>query len=455
MSSSAATEIPAETAAPAPVRLRRNLKFQTLWAGQAAASLGMGVADVAYPLAILAFTGSPARAGLFAAVQMTGMLLAGLPAGQLADAVDRQLIVIFAATGRALVSAVVVAGLVSGFLSLPILLAAAALLGVGQAVSSAAGLPLIRSVVPASQLNSALIQDEVRTNGALLVGPPLAGALYGIRVLSHAVPFVFIAGAFAMAAVCAALMTVVPAAPGSAKPVRPARPATPDAAPSEPRPSEPRPSEAASAAAAPAPGGMLSGIATLWANPVLRAAMLLIMIVNLTGAGLDLVIIVILRQQHVPAGGIGLALGAGAVGGLAGAPLVRVLHRLQPGVLLLSVGLLWVPLFALLAIPAGPWWAAGLMLAGMLAVPSVRVLVDVLVFRQTPDDQRGRVVAAVMTLIGLGMPAGVAGAGLLLQSVPASAAVLMLAGLLAAGVLYCASQRELWRARWPQQAVGN
>jgi MFS family permease len=450
MSSSAATEIPAEAAAPTPppVPLRRNLKFQTLWAGQAAASLGMGVADVAYPLAILALTGSPARAGLFAAVQVTGMLLAGLPAGQLADAVDRQLIVIAAAAGRAFVTAVVVAGLVSGFLSLPILLAAAALLGVGQAVSSAAGLPLVRSVVPASQLTSALIQDEVRTNGALLIGPPLAGALYGIRALSHAAPFMFIAGAFAVAAVCAALMTVVPASPGSAKPVRPGRPATRDAGRTEPLPSE-----VASTEAAPAPGGMLSGTATLWANPVLRAAMLLIMIVNLTGAGLDLVVIVILRQQHVPAGGIGLALGAGAVGGLAGAPLVRVLHRLQPGVLLLSVGLLWVPLFALLAIPAGPWWAAGLMLAGMLAVPSIRVLVDVLVFRQTPDDQRGRVVAAVMTLIGLGMPAGVAGAGLLLQSVPASTAVLMLAGLLAAGVLYCASQRELWRARWPQQVV--
>jgi MFS family permease len=438
MSRSAATEIPAETAAPAPVPvpLRRNLKFQTLWAGQAAASLGMGVADVAYPLAILAFTGSPARAGLFAAVQLTGMLLAGLPAGQIADAVDRQLIVIFAAAGRALVTAVVVAGLITGFLSLPILLAAAALLGVGQAVSGAAGLPLIRSVVPASQLTSALIQDEVRTNGALLVGPPLAGALYGIRALSHAVPFMFVAGAFAVAAVFAGLTKVMPAASGAA---RPARPATPGAA----------------RAAAAAGGGMLSGVATLWANPVLRAAMLLIMIVNLIGAGLDLVVIVILRQQHVSAGGIGLALGAGAIGGLAGAPLVKVLHRLQPGVLLLSVGLLWIPAFALLAVPAGPWWVAGLMLVGMLAVPSIRVLIDVLVFRQAPDDQRGRVVAAVVTLIGLGMPAGVAGTGLLLQAVPASAAMLMLAGLLAAGVLYCASQRELWRARWPQQPAGD
>ena len=45
------------------VPLWRNLQFQTLWLSQAVSSLGSGVADVAYPLAILALTGSPARAG--------------------------------------------------------------------------------------------------------------------------------------------------------------------------------------------------------------------------------------------------------------------------------------------------------------------------------------------------------------------------------------------------------
>ena len=56
-----------------PVPLWRNLQFQTLWVGQAASSLGAGVANVAYPLAILALTGSPGQAGLFAAVQTAGL----------------------------------------------------------------------------------------------------------------------------------------------------------------------------------------------------------------------------------------------------------------------------------------------------------------------------------------------------------------------------------------------
>jgi hypothetical protein len=83
-------------------------------------------------------------------------------------------------------------------------------------------------------------------------------------------------------------------------------------------------------------------------------------------------------------------------------------------------------------------------------VPALRELVDVLIIRQTPDEQRGRVVAAVMMLVSLGMPAGMAGTGLLLQVLSAQGAMLTLVGVLAVGVAYCATKRELWRAQWPQ-----
>ena len=114
------------------------------------------------------------------------------------------------------------------------------------------------------------------------------------------------------------------------------------------------------------------------------------------------------------------------------------------------MGLCWIPVFALLALPFGPWWVAGLLFIAMLGVPALRVLLDVLIIRQTPDEQRGRVVAAVMMLISAGMPAGMAGTGLLLQWLPAQTAMLILVGVLTLGVGYCATKRELWRARWPQ-----
>jgi MFS family permease len=424
----------AASEAERPVPLWRNLQFQTLWLSQASSSLGSGVADVAYPLAILTMTGSPARAGLFAAVLTAGMVVGALPGGQLADRRDRRTIVVIAETGRALITTVVVLGLVMGWLSLGVLVAAAALLGAGQSVTGAARRPLVRSVVPASQITTALTQDEVRQNGAALAGPPLAGALYGIRALAHAAPFLFTAAAFVLSALGAVAMKLLPAGPDHG-----ANSAGQVAGPAEAGEPESR-----------RDGGMLAGLRVLWANPVLRAAMVLIMLANAIGVGLDLVVIVILRDQHVPAAQIGLVLAAAAVGALAGAPLVKPLHRIRPGVLLLGVCLIEVPMVFGLALPLGPWWVAALLFVPSLGVPALRVLLDVLIFRQTPDEQRGRAVAAVMTMMAIGMPAGLAGTGALLQWLPARTALLTLAAALAVSVLYCASKRELWRARWPR-----
>jgi MFS family permease len=420
--------------------LRRNLQFQTLWIGSTASSLGVSVSEIAYPLAILTLTGSPAKAGLFAAVLTLGMLAGTLPGGQMADRYDRRTVVIVAETGRAAVTAAVAVALIGGWLSLPVLLAAALLLGIGQAVTGAARLPLLRSIVPASQLTSALVQDEVRQNGAALAGPPLGGALYGIRALSHAVPFLATAAAFGCSMLGAIAMKAMPGGATAA-----ARPASPSGA--EPAAGPP---EGADGAAKKRDADMLAGVRVLWHSPILRAAMLLLMLANMIGVGLDLAVIVILRHQQVSSAGIGLALAAGAVGGLAGAPLVKVLHRLQPGVLLLGMSLAWVPILALLAVPFGPVWVAALLFLVMIGVPALRVLLDVLIVRRAPDEQRGRIVAAVMMMISLGMPAGVAGTGLLLQWLSAQAAMLVLVGVLAVGVAYCATKRELWRARWPQ-----
>lgn len=157
-----------------------------------------------------------------------------------------------------------------------------------------------------------------------------------------------------------------------------------------------------------------------------------------------------LAASAAAAAQIGLVLASVAVGGLAGAPLVKPLHRIRPGVLLLGVCLIEVPMVVGLALPLGPLWVAALLFVPSLGVPALRVLIDVLIFRRTPDEQRGRAVAAVMTMMAIGMPAGLAVTGALLQWLPARTALLTLATALAISVLYCASKRELWRARWPQ-----
>jgi MFS family permease len=139
-----------------------------------------------------------------------------------------------------------------------------------------------------------------------------------------------------------------------------------------------------------------------------------------------------------------------AVGGLLGAVLVGPLHRrFRPGVLLIGVVLVEAPLMACLGVPWGPWWIGLVLLCAGLGLPALQVLIDVLIFRQVPDDQRGRVIAAVITLIGIGMPLGTLLSGVLLQYLSPSHAMLVLAGALALGAGYSATRRELRTARWP------
>ena len=187
--------------ADALIPLRRNLRFQTFWTASVGAALGQAVGDIAYPLAIVTMTGSPGQAALFSALLVTGMLVAGLPAGSLADRYDCQRLALAACAIRTVVAVVVALALAGGWLTLPLLLVAAIVLGADQALGSAANLLLLRSIVPDEQLTLALTQDEVRINGASLAGPSLAGVLYG---LDHVAPFAFTAAAFFVALVATA-----------------------------------------------------------------------------------------------------------------------------------------------------------------------------------------------------------------------------------------------------------
>lgn len=396
--------------------LRRNARFQLLWIGSSVSFLGIEAADVGYPLAVLALTGSPATAGLFGMIQTLATLLAGLPAGEINDRFDRRRVLIAAESARALAAATVAFALAAHHLTVPHLFGVAAVLGAAAPFSGAARMLLVRTVVPAEQLTTALTQEQVRNGISQLVGPPLGGLLYGVRQL---LPFVFSAVAFTVSMLCALVVRV------------PARPAT-------------DPAKRAGQ-------GVLDGIRTIWRDPTLRAGTLLMAALNTVGAPLTLITTVILRQQSVRPLLIGVALAGLAIGSLGGAALVGPLHRrFRPGWLMIGVVAVETPLVACLGVPLGPWWMAAVLACVGLVIPAVEILVDVLIFRQVPDEQRGRVIAAVMTLFGIGMPVGTALAGFLLEYLGAQRAVFVLAGVLALCAGYAVSRRELRGARWPQ-----
>ncbi|MFF4813244.1 MFS transporter [Kitasatospora sp. NPDC001309] len=421
---------------PPPVPLRRNLRFQALWAGTSCATLGLMIGETAFPLLVLALTGSSTAAGAFGAVQMTATLLLGVHGGSVADRWDRRRVLVASDAVRLLALASVPVALALDRLALAHLLVVAALVGATIAYSGPVRLLALRSVVAPEQLSQALAQDEARMSGAALAGPPLAGFLFG---LGRSVPF--LGAAFAsLVALITALLVRFPAGPAAAagQPSRAGQDAQDGQDAQEEQEDE---------------GGALAGFRLLAASPLLRPALAVLLVINLTGAALLLPVMVLLREHGTSSGGIGLALAGEAVGALAGATLVSRLHRLAgPGVLLLVVAWTAVPVPLAPLLPGGAVTVfAALFLVGA-GVPALRVMLDLLVFRQVPDRLRGRVIAATMTLLTAGMPAGSFAAGLLLDRFSPAVTLAAIAALLAAALLPATASRTLRRATWPAAA---
>jgi MFS family permease len=70
--------------------LRRNRDFNLLWVGQVVSELGANVSAIAFPLLVLATTGSPVRAGIVAAAGNLPELVLAVPAGALVDRWDQR-----------------------------------------------------------------------------------------------------------------------------------------------------------------------------------------------------------------------------------------------------------------------------------------------------------------------------------------------------------------------------
>ncbi|MFJ4793242.1 MFS transporter [Kitasatospora purpeofusca] len=420
---------------PPPVPLRRNWRFQALWAGQAGSTLGLQIIDTAYPLLLLALTGSSTLAAAFGALQIGASVVFGIHGGSVADRYDRRRILIIGDSTRLIACASVPLAMALDRLTVAHSLLVAVVVGATIAYTGPVRLLAVRSVVPPEQLRQALAQDEARMSGAGLIGPPLAGALFG---LGRAAPFVGTALTSLLALVVAVLVRF------------PGRPESPAEATDAKGTKDTKDTDDTGSAK----GAALAGYRYLARSALLRPILAVVLLINLAGTAMLLPVMVVLRGQGTSDAGIGLALAGEAVGALAGAVLVRRLHRLAgPGVLLLAVSWLTVPVILAPLLPGGPTTVfAGLFLVG-LGVPTLRVMIDLLVFQQVEDALRGRVIAATMTMFTVGMPAGMVGSGLLLDHLSPAAALGTVAALLAAGLVPATAGRTLRRATWPDRTA--
>lgn len=306
---------------------------------------------------MLGLTASPAQAGAVGSVGRLPYLLLALVAGALADRWNRKQVMIACDAGRALAFIGIAVGLWTGHLAVPALYAVALFEGTlftFFSITEAAALPVL---VPTEQLAPAFAQLETTWSASNIIGPAIGGMLYG---LGRAIPFAVAAISYAISAL--SLLTIHAPLQGS---------------------------QQTEAQALHRDIG--TAVQWLWRRPTLRFLSVLDMGFELALSGTILVLIVLLKQHHTGAAGIGLMLAIGAIGTTAGyliAPHLQ--HRFSLRRIVITAFWLMACLWLLYAFSLSPL-ILGAIMAAIGGTASVYIVVGV-AYRvaATPDELQGR-----------------------------------------------------------------
>ncbi|HLI07921.1 MAG TPA: MFS transporter [Ktedonobacteraceae bacterium] len=379
--------------------LWRNRDYLLLWGGQTLSNIGSGISGIAYPLLVLAITGSPAQAGLVGGLRSLMYILLILPAGALLDRWNRKQVMIICDTVRAISLASIPVAALLGHLMLVQLYVIAFIEGTFEAFFDIAEVSSVPQVVSQEQLPAAMSRVQVTAGLTTLLGPSLGGILFAIRSL---LPFLADAISYVISVVTLSFIRV---------PFQRQRSATGTTKRSLRR-------------------EIGEGLRWLWNQPVLRSMAFITSGNIFFGAGQALIIIVIAQRQHALDTTIGLIFGIAGIGTILGAIMAEAVSRRFSfaqniiGVLWLFV-VFWLPL-ALLPSPLilGLLTAALFFIGPFYSVTSISYRLAI-----TPDELQSRV-NSVARLIALGLsPIGQALTGILLQySGPQTTVLLLTAG---------------------------
>lgn len=364
--------------------LRHNRDFRLLWIGHAVSELGSSISTIAYPLLVLALTGSASDAGIVGFVGMAPFALLQLPVGALVDRWDRKRVMLFSDAVRALIVGFVAVAVATDRASLLLLGVAAFAEGACSVFFVAAEPGAIRHIVPEPQLGSAMAQNEARSRGARLLGKPIGGILFG---LGHTVPFALDALSYAVSFVTLRRISA-------------------------------RFNETREAPRQHMLADIREGVVWLWRQPFLRACILLVAGSNFMFQGYTLAIVVLARNEGASAAQIGLMLGGFGGGGLLGALAAPWLQpRIPPWLVVVGANWVWAALVPLALLTDHPY-AIAVIAGGMAFVgPTWNVVIGSYEIRLTPDALLGRV-SSVAGLIAIGViPFGSLIAGFLLEGV--------------------------------------
>ena len=152
--------------------------FQRLAGANLATHSAEQISLAAVPLvAVLALGAGPGEIGLLATVQTLPFLLLSIPLGLVADRVSKRRLMMVAEALRALTLLGLIAAVMSGLLSIPVLAVLGFIGAAGTVGFSVAAPALVPALVPREALAAANGRLELARSMAFAAGPALAGAL--------------------------------------------------------------------------------------------------------------------------------------------------------------------------------------------------------------------------------------------------------------------------------------
>ncbi len=404
--------------------LLRNRDFFLLFSGQVVSVLGSRISSIAFPLLVLALTGSPAKAGIVGFFGALPYLLFQLPAGGLVDRWDRKRTMIVCDVGRALALGSIPVALWLGRPTIPQIAGVAFLEGslfVFFEIAENAALP---RVVTQELLPAAIARNEARSRGAALAGQPLGGLLFGV---ARALPFLADALSYAFS-----VLTLLLIRAGFQEER------------AEPRERLHR--------------EIAEGLRWLWTQAFLRATSLLVAGSNFIFAALFLVVVVLARSRGASPALIGVILGFAGGGGFLGAFAASWIRRhVSAKIILIGASWLWAALLPVMALPSRPI-VLGLLFGAMAFVgPAWNVVIGAYELTIAPDRLLGRVHSVGMLIAWGVIPLGSLTAGILLQVFGAVRATEILSALMLITAATCIASPTIRHAPQlaPEKSDGN
>lgn len=176
--------------------------FALLWVSTVISNTGTWMNDVGAGWLMTQLSPSPVTVSLVQAATTLPVFLFALPAGALADIVDRRRLLLVVNILMAAAAAAMTALVAAGAMTAELLLLFTFLLGAGAAFVAPAWQAIVPGLVPRDELSSAISLNSVGINVSRAIGPAVAGAL----IVAAGLWAPFLANALSFFAILGALL---------------------------------------------------------------------------------------------------------------------------------------------------------------------------------------------------------------------------------------------------------